>query len=196
MCYYLRIKHKSERKKYSKLISDLCFKENENWDFSTFCLLVIKKLSKHFNIEKGITLNRVLLENIFATFVCILTKIPIFLCGKPGCSKSLSVNIVINSLIGERSKDNIFKKLIKTNYKGSNKSTSEGVKDVFDKTRKKIIKELENNNNTLKHICLIYFDEMGLAEISPNNPLKVIHSELEYDNNIDNKKIDFVGISN
>jgi hypothetical protein len=37
---------------------------------------------------------------------------------------------------------------------------------------------------------------MGLAEISPNNPLKVIHSELEYDNNIDNKKIDFVGISN
>ena len=37
---------------------------------------------------------------------------------------------------------------------------------------------------------------MGLAEISPNNPLKVIHSELEYDNNIDNKKIAFVGISN
>ena len=37
---------------------------------------------------------------------------------------------------------------------------------------------------------------MGLAEISPNNPLKVIHSELEYDNNFDNKKIAFVGISN
>ena len=29
MCYYLTINHKSERKKYSKLISDLCFKENE-----------------------------------------------------------------------------------------------------------------------------------------------------------------------
>ncbi len=168
-------------------------------DFSTFCLLVIKKLSKYFNIEKGIALNRILLENIFATFVCILTKIPIFLCGKPGYSKSLCVNIVINSLIGERSKDNIFKKLpsvIKTNYKGSNTSTSEGVKDFFDKTRKKIIKELENNNNTLKHIYLIYFDETGSAEISPNNPLKEIHSELEFDNNIDNKKIDFVGISN
>ena len=38
---------------------------------------------------------------------------------------------------------------------------------------------------------------MGLAEHSPNNPLKVIHSELEY-NQIedDDKKVAFVGISN
>lgn len=32
---------------------------------------------------------------------------------------------------------------------------------------------------------------MGLAEISPNNPLKVIHSELD-----NNDEIGFVGISN
>ena len=37
---------------------------------------------------------------------------------------------------------------------------------------------------------------MGLAEHSPNNPLKVIHSELEYDLNEGSKKIAFVGISN
>ena len=37
---------------------------------------------------------------------------------------------------------------------------------------------------------------MGLAEHSPNNPLKVIHSELEYDQNEGDKKIAFVGISN
>ena len=41
---------------------------------------------------------------------------------------------------------------------------------------------------------MIYFDEMGLAEISPNNPLKVIHSQLEYDENED--KVAFIGISN
>ena len=35
---------------------------------------------------------------------------------------------------------------------------------------------------------------MGLAEISKNNPLKVIHSELEYDENKD--KVAFIGISN
>ena len=35
---------------------------------------------------------------------------------------------------------------------------------------------------------------MGLAEISDNNPLKVIHSELEYDEQ--RTKVAFIGISN
>ena len=33
---------------------------------------------------------------------------------------------------------------------------------------------------------MVYFDEMGLAEISPNNPLKVIHSQLEYEKEDEN----------
>ena len=49
--------------------------------------------------------------------------------------------------------------------------------------------ELEENV-----IPVIFFDEMGLAEISDNNPLKVIHSELEYDEQ--KTKVAFVGISN
>ena len=53
----------------------------------------------------------------------------------------------------------------------------------------KIKKQLENNNNTLKHIYLIYLNKIWLEEISRNNPLKVIYSKSEYDNNIDNKKI-------
>ena len=42
---------------------------------------------------------------------------------------------------------------------------------------------------------MIYFDEMSLAEHSPNNPLQIIHSELEYDLN-KGKKFAFVGILN
>ena len=37
---------------------------------------------------------------------------------------------------------------------------------------------------------------MGLAEHSPHNPLKVIHSELEYEPNEGDKKIAFIGVSN
>ena len=39
---------------------------------------------------------------------------------------------------------------------------------------------------------------MGLAEISPNNPLKVIHSQFDKyeDEKYINKKISFLGISN
>ena len=37
---------------------------------------------------------------------------------------------------------------------------------------------------------------MGLAEHSPNNPLKVIHSKLDDDENESENKIAFLGISN
>ncbi len=39
---------------------------------------------------------------------------------------------------------------------------------------------------------VLVFDEIGLAELSKNNPLKVLHSLFE----IENRKIGFVGISN
>ena len=58
--------------------------------------------------------------------------------------------------------------------------------NVFDKANN--IAQSENKNQK----PLIVFDEMGLAEISKNNPLKVLHSLLENDN-ID---VAFVGISN
>ena len=38
----------------------------------------------------------------------------------------------------------------------------------------------------------IYFDEIGLAEKSVHNPLKVLHSELEREK----KEIGFIGVSN
>jgi hypothetical protein len=41
---------------------------------------------------------------------------------------------------------------------------------------------------------MILFDELGLAEKSPTNPLKVLHSKLEYDGK--NEGVCFVGISN
>ena len=39
-------------------------------------------------------------------------------------------------------------------------------------------------------INLVVIDEIGLAELSPYNPLKVLHEKL------DNPKISFIGISN
>ena len=37
----------------------------------------------------------------------------------------------------------------------------------------------EENKESI--IPVVYFDEMGLAEENPHNPLKVMHSKLEYD---------------
>ena len=46
---------------------------------------------------------------------------------------------------------------------------------------------------TKKNILpVIVFDEIGLAELSKHNPLKVLHNHLE----LENREVGFVGISN
>ena len=153
-------------------------------------------IAENIEVKPGIAKNRALLENLFTLFACINAKVPLFIVGKPGCSKSLSVQLLFNAMKGDSSDNILFKslpKLLINSFQGSLGSTSKGVLNIFKKARNL----LKNNDNNLnKIISMIFFDEMGLAEHSPNNPLKVIHSELEYDLNEGAKKIAFVGISN
>jgi hypothetical protein len=117
--------------------------------------------------------------------------------GKPGCSKSLSVQLILKSMQGSVSEKILFKdlpKIMQFAYQGSIASTSKGLQNIFIKARE-IYSQLSLEDKK-SNICLIFFDEMGLAEHSPNNPLKVIHSELEYDQNEGDKKLAFIGISN
>ena len=62
-------------------------------------------------IPKGIGLNSLLKENIFAMIVCIQQKIPLFIVGKPGSSKSLAMNLVTKSFKGRLSNHDIFRNL-------------------------------------------------------------------------------------
>ena len=201
--YYLRltdINDKTDNKNEGGLRKILYEKLNEKFkEKSKIDFLMIPEKEENFiadnvELEKGIAKNRALLENLFSLFVAINTKIPIFILGKPGCSKSLSVQLINNAMKGSSSNNPFFKKYPKmyvSTYQGSLNSTSKGVKEVFDKARE-ILKVKENKEK----ISTFYFDEMGLAEHSPHNPLKVIHSELEYDLNEEGKKISFLGVSN
>jgi hypothetical protein len=163
------------------------------------------------DVDKGIALNRSLIENLFTSFVCIVNRIPLIIVGKPGEGKSLTIQTVNNTMKGIYSKSDLFKEypqLFMYNYQGSETSTSQGIIEKFNKARtyaknqlERILKEAEKEQDEEKKkkkkekfIAMIFFDEMGLAERSPNNPLKAIHSQLEYDEN--EFKIAFVGISN
>ena len=113
-------------------------------------------------------------------------------------SKSLSVQLLIKSMQGGLSNNPFFRKFPKImvySYQGSLSSTSKGVENIFNKAHSAYQKLGEDKTNQ-KIISMLFFDEMGLAEHSPNNPLKVIHSELEYDLNEGDKQIAFLGISN
>ena len=92
---------------------------------------------------------------------------------------------------GEYSESKFFKdkgKLYRYYYQGSETSTAEGIKQVFMKALSS-----QENNKDKQIIPLVFFDEMGLAERSSNNPLKVIHFLLEKDTK---DSVPFLGISN
>ena len=61
-------------------------------------------------IPLGIGRNTPLKENVFVILTCILNKIPLFITGKPGSSKTLAMNLVTKSMRGQSSPNNFFKK--------------------------------------------------------------------------------------
>ena len=48
-------------------------------------------------------------ENVFAIFVCILNKIPLFMIGVPGNSKNLAFTLIQKSMRGSQSKNPFIK---------------------------------------------------------------------------------------
>ena len=196
ICYYLRLSKKEDREEYTKMMDKIFLKYFEI-NFLDIPIREEKYIIDNMEIPQGIAKNTALLNNIFVLFVCVTAKIPLFIVGKPGCSKSLSVQLLFKSMKGEFSNNILFKslpKLIINSYQGSLTSTSKGILKIFEKARN-FLKHLSDDELN-KYISMVYLDEMGLAEHSPNNPLKVIHSELEYDLNDGRNKIACVGISN
>ena len=176
------------------LKSDLAqeMKDNDLDNFSAILTLEEMFVLKEINIEKGIGLNRLLRENIFLLFVSLVTKIPLIIVGKPGSGKSLSAQLIYKSMRGEFSKSKFFAnfpKIIQSYFQGSDSTLPEDVENIFRIAADKL-KTLDKNKN----ISMILFDEMGLAEKSKYNPLKALHSKLEYDGN--ELGVSFVGISN
>ena len=82
-------------------------------------------------------------------------------------------------------------------YGGSETSTDVGIQRVFDRADRIIAEDTvgdQNDQNVAVEMPrpLIVIDEIGLAELSPYNPLKILHPKLEKKD----KKYAFLGVSN
>ena len=136
--------------------------------------LLLDEMSVGANIAK----NTALKENVFMMFVCIELKIPLFVIGKPGSSKSLAKSIISNSMQGSRCPDGSilqnFKQVQIMSYQCSQLSTADGIIGVFKSCR-----NLQLKTGSNKFTSCVVLDEVGLAEDSPLLPLKVLHPLLE-----------------
>ena len=183
-CYQSRLPTAKLRKTYRVNMMDLFTKNGTEMThgtkFDTFSAIVRVEEEDYLDrmdLPPGTARNAALRENVFVMIVCILNRIPVFVVGKPGCSKSLSVQLIRSNLRGRDSRDPLFRELPQlyvVSYQGSESSTSEGIIKVFEKARK-----YKCHNKDGKVLPVVLLDEVGLAENSKYNPLKVLHSLLE-----------------
>ena len=101
----------------------------------------------------------------------------------------LAMKIIRDNVQGKKSKNPFLKELPALDivpYQGSMSSTSEGIEKIFEKAEKKVAEMT---------LPVVLLDEIGLAEVSPANPLKVLHSRLEPTHG-QQPDVGVVGISN
>ena len=153
-------------------------------------------------VGEHIAKNTALKENVFMMFVSIELKIPLFVVGKPGSSKSLAKTIISNNMQGNKCQDGSilrnFKEIHIMSYQCSQLSTAEGIIGVFNNCKK-----MQKKTQSSKFVCCVVLDEVGLAEDSPLLPLKVLHPLLEDSSygseekrDEDTEEVAFIGISN
>jgi hypothetical protein len=148
---------------------------------------ILKKVTN--SIPDNIAINRPLKENFITMLACYDARIPLIICGAPGTSKTLCSQIfdsaLITSLIRSEKVFSSFKAINSMYYGGSQTSTADGISKVFNRAQHYLDQGGEDTP-------VVVFDEIGLAELSPYNPLKVLHPLLEKPN----QEVGFFGISN
>ena len=182
-----------------KEFMDNLWENEEEKKYENILMNEEKFILEQVKLDSGIAKNRPLRENLFLLFVSINLNIPIFIIGKPGCSKTLSVNLIDNSMNGKLSKNKFFSKypsILKTWFQGSEKTTSEDVENLFRIAENKACSKNTQNKGEEKeqYISLIFFDEIGLCQVSNNNSLKILNFKFEYEQKKEN--VAFIGISN
>ncbi|MGH0135413.1 UNVERIFIED_CONTAM: hypothetical protein FKN15_035521 [Acipenser sinensis] len=154
---------------------------------------------RNIKTRETVAKNTALKENVFLMVVCIELRIPLFLVGKPGSSKSLAKTVVADAMQGRASHCQLFKQLKQVHmvsFQCSPHSSPEGIIGIFRQCAR-----FQQSKSMEEYVSVVVLDEIGLAEDSPQMPLKTLHPLLE-DGCIDNDspdphmKVGFVGISN
>ncbi|XP_022783821.1 E3 ubiquitin-protein ligase rnf213-alpha-like [Stylophora pistillata] len=136
-----------------------------------------KAVLNELRLGANIARNTALSENVFMMVVCIELRIPLFVVGKPGSSKSLAKTVVTDNMLGDASRSDLFKTFKQVqmiSYQCSPLSTAEGIMATFRNCC-----NLQKANNPDKYVSVVVLDEVGLAEDSPLMPLKTLHPLLE-----------------
>ena len=179
ICYRARLEERESfdryiSKRFSTPLSRIADSTILQYEIERCQQLILDEMVVGPNIAK----NSALRENVFMMFVCIELKIPLFVIGKPGSSKSLAKSIISNSMQGIRCPDGSilqnFKQIQIMSYQCSQLSTANGIIGIFN-----ICRNIQHRTGSDILTACVVLEEVGLAEDSPLLPLKVLHPLLE-----------------
>ncbi|KAM8945658.1 LOW QUALITY PROTEIN: E3 ubiquitin-protein ligase RNF213 [Pelodytes ibericus] len=196
VCYHASLEDKES---YREEISELFPRPNNNPHNILYEITNMQDLFlSGVQLRDTIARNLALKENLFMMVVCIELKIPLFLVGKPGSSKSLAKTIVADAMQGQAAHSDLYrflKQIHLVSFQCSPHSTPEGIIGTF-----KHCARFQEGKNLNEYVSVVVLDEIGLAEDSPKMPLKTLHPLLEdgciEDDPLPHKKVGFIGISN
>nr|XP_039269384.1 E3 ubiquitin-protein ligase rnf213-beta-like [Styela clava] len=201
VCYHASLQHnRSEfREKICHTLKNLRVSNLTEYDLLQEFLACqrVFLLQAQIQSSENISYNRALMENFFMMVVCVDLRIPLFVIGKPGSSKSLAKTLVSNCMRGRFSESKLFSKLKQANlmsYQCSALSDAAGIIHTFEQCC-----DMQENNDSNTFTSVAVLDEIGLAEDSPAMPLKVLHPLLEFGsikNNERGHQVAFLGLSN
>ncbi|GBB99412.1 hypothetical protein RclHR1_03510006 [Rhizophagus clarus] len=192
ICYHSRLCEQDLRKQYRYEMGQIFQTHEIFMEEEIFIKIVNEEQEDYINrmqIPNNIIKNEALLENILAIIVCILTKIPIFVIGETGSSKSLALHLISSNLRGLESNNDYFKSLPKVHvvsYLYSSNFTSDGITKIFEKAN-----EYQENNPNIINVVLL--DNVGSNSL---NSLKLLHTLLEPIYPKTEPTVSFVGLSN
>ena len=69
-----------------------------------------RRFGENLIVDEDIAMNQALMENLFVVVVCILNRIPVFVVGKPGSSKTLTLQVIASNLLGKQSPKKLWRK--------------------------------------------------------------------------------------
>jgi MoxR-like ATPase len=202
LVYYFRLSHRADRVELSRLLEE----KIRQWPDPTESAFKVPKLisdeqtwyCNSMVLDDDIARNEAVKENIFVMSVCILNRVPLFVVGKPGSSKSLGMSIVRNNLKGpKRSPADTWKETddcFLVPYQCSKLTLADSITGQYQSAlaahREKITTEEGTGLRRCKTVTVLLLDEVGLAEHSPDMPLKALHDILNDD------EVVTLGISN
>jgi len=188
MAYFLRlpavVEQRRMRDEFIDLMSSI-LKSSAGELFHDFQKVFPRTLRRFYDetdVPIGISPTAAFTENLFATVICIDAKVPVMICGPPGCSKTLSFTIAVENMKGPASEKPLYRRLHHLHpfrYQCSEQSTDTEIEAVYDSAIKRQVMFEGNNPNRCTERAAVLLDEAGLPS-EETMPLKVIHYMMDH----------------